>query len=137
MGIGEWAIALRLMAGQQMGNATANHHKTDRRSGGGVAGTFNHGARLGGGVAEWAHPQKQLGITLARDNQLSLSRKLPSPAITNPRYREKCPRPRCYVREDKKKLQFFGTIFGFVRRKAYFYIALDSDTEQKLISLHI
>ena len=62
---------------------------------------------------------------------------MPSPAITNARYRENYPRPRCYVREDKKKLQFLGTIFGFVRRKAYFYIALDSDTEQKLISLHI
>ena len=74
---------------------------------------------------------------LARDNQRSLSRKLPSPAITNARYRENCPRSRCYAREDKKKLQFLGTIFGFVRRKAYFYIALDSDTEQKLISLHI
>ena len=79
---------------QQMGNASAYHHKTNRRLGGEVAGTFNHGARLGGGVAERAHPKKQLGITLARDNQLSLSRKLPSPAITTSRYREKCPRPR-------------------------------------------
>ena len=94
MGIAECAIALRLMAGQQMGNASANHHKTDRRLGGEVAGTFNHGARLGRGVAEWAHPQKQLGNALAHDNHLSLSRKLPSPAITNTRYREKCPRPR-------------------------------------------
>ena len=94
MGFAECAIALRLMAGKQMGNAPANHHKANRRLGGGVAGTFNHGARLGGGVAEWAHPQKQVGITLARDNQHSLSRKLPSPAITNTRYREKCPRPR-------------------------------------------
>ena len=94
MGIAECAIALRLMAGQQMGNATAYHHKANRRSGGGVAGTFNHGARLGGGVAERAHPKKQLGITLARDNQRSLSRKLPSPAITNARYRENYPRPR-------------------------------------------
>lgn len=73
MGIGERAIALRLMACQQMGNATANHHKTNRRLGGEVAGTFNHGARLGGGVAEWAHPQKQVGNALARDNQHSLS----------------------------------------------------------------
>jgi len=94
MGIGECAIALRLMAGQQMGNASAYHHKTNRRLGGGVAGTFNHGARLGGGVAERAHPQKQLGIALARDNHLSLSRKLPSLAITTSRYRENYPRPR-------------------------------------------
>ena len=137
MGIAECAIALRLMTGKQMGNASANHHKANGRLGGGVAGIFNHGARLGGGVAEWAHPQKQVGIALARDNQPSLSRKLPSPAITTSRYRENCPRSRCYVHEDKKKLQFFGSIFGFVRRKAYFYIALDSDTEQKLISLHI
>ena len=79
---------------QQMGNASANHHKANRRLGGGVAGTFNHGARLGGGVAEWAHPQKQVGIALARDNQLSLSRKLPSPAITTARYREKGARRR-------------------------------------------
>ena len=81
MGIGEWAIALRLMAGKQMGNASVYHHKTNRRSGGGVAGTFNHGARLGGGVAERAHPKKQLGITLARDNHCSLSRKIGSPPI--------------------------------------------------------
>jgi hypothetical protein len=32
-----------------------------------VAGTFKRGAGLGGGVAEWAHPQKQVGIALARD----------------------------------------------------------------------
>ncbi|WP_155949733.1 hypothetical protein [Prevotella sp. HJM029] len=94
MGIAECAIALRLMAGKQMGNASANHHKANGRLGGGVAGIFNHGARLGGGVAEWAHPQKQVGIALARDNQLSLSRKIPSPAITNSRYRENYPRSR-------------------------------------------
>ena len=81
MGIGECAIALRLMAGKQMGNATANHHKANGHLGGEVAGTFNHGARLGGGVAEWAHPQRQVGIALARDNHRSLSRKLPSPAM--------------------------------------------------------
>ena len=94
MGIAECAIALRLTAWQQMGKASANHHKANRRLGGEVAGIFKHGACSGGGVAEWFHPQKQVGIALARDNQLSLSRKMPSPAITNSRYRENCPRPR-------------------------------------------
>ena len=94
MGIAECAIALRLMTGKQMGNASANHHKANGRLGGGVAGTFNHGACLGGGVAEWAHPQKQVGNALARDNHRSLSRKMPSPAITTSRYRENYPRSR-------------------------------------------
>ena len=94
MGIAECAIALRLMAGKQMGNASAYHHKANGRLGGEVAGTFKHGACFGGGVAKWARPQRQVGIALARDNQPSLSRKMPSPAITTTRYREKCPRPR-------------------------------------------
>ena len=60
----------------------------------GAASIFNRMVMFGAAFAEWFHPEKRLGVALARDNQLSLSRKLPSPAITCARYREKCPRPR-------------------------------------------
>ena len=60
----------------------------------GVASIFNRMVMLGAAFAEWFHPEKQLGVGLARDNQLSLSRKLPSLAITTTRYRENCPRSR-------------------------------------------
>ena len=60
----------------------------------GVASIFNRMVMLGVALAEWFHPEKRLGNALACDNYLSLSRKLPSPAITNVRYREKWPRPR-------------------------------------------
>ena len=60
----------------------------------GAASIFNRMVMPGAAFAEWFHPEKQLGLALARDNHLSLSRKLPSPAITYARYRENCPRPR-------------------------------------------
>ena len=60
----------------------------------GFASIFNRMVMFGAAFAEWFHPEKRLGVTLARDNYLSLSRKLPSLAITNVRYREKCPRSR-------------------------------------------
>ena len=60
----------------------------------GVASIFNRMVMLGAAFAEWFHPEKRLGVTLARDNYLSLSRKLPSLAITNVRYRENYPRSR-------------------------------------------
>ena len=60
----------------------------------GFASIFNRMVMPGAALAEWFHPEKQLGVALARDNHLSLSRKLPSLTITNVRYREKCPRPR-------------------------------------------
>ena len=47
-----------------------------------VASIFNRMVMLGVALAEWFHPEKRLGNALARDNHLSLSRKLPSPAIT-------------------------------------------------------
>ena len=60
----------------------------------GAASIFNRMVMPGAAFAEWFHPEKQLGVALARDNQRSLSRKLPSPAITTTRYREKYPRSR-------------------------------------------
>ena len=60
----------------------------------GVANIFKRMECFGAAFAEWFHPEKQLGLALARDNHLSLSRKLPSPAITTSRYRENYPRPR-------------------------------------------
>ena len=60
----------------------------------GAASIFNRMVMPGAALAEWFHPEKRLGVTLARDNHLSLSRKIPSPTITTSRYREKCPRPR-------------------------------------------
>ena len=60
----------------------------------GAASIFNRMVMFGTALAEWFHPEKQLGVGLARDNQLSLSRKLPSLAITTTRYRENCPRSR-------------------------------------------
>ena len=60
----------------------------------GAASIFNRMVMPGAALAEWFHPEKRLGVTLARDNHLSLSRKLPSLTITISRYREKCPRPR-------------------------------------------
>ena len=60
----------------------------------GVASIFNRMVMLGVALAEWFHPEKRLGNALARDNHLSLSRKMPSLAITNSRYRENYPRSR-------------------------------------------
>ena len=60
----------------------------------GFASIFNRMVMLGVALAEWFHPEKRLGNALARDNHLSLSRKLPSLAITCARYREKYPRRR-------------------------------------------
>ena len=60
----------------------------------GAASIFNRMVMPGAAFAEWFHPEKQLGNALARDNQRSLSRKMPSLAITTSRYREKWPRPR-------------------------------------------
>ena len=60
----------------------------------GFASIFNRMEWSGVALAEWFHPEKQLGNALARDNQRSLSRKLASLAITTSRYRENCPRPR-------------------------------------------
>ena len=59
-----------------------------------VASIFNRMVMLGVALAEWFHPEKRLGNALARDNHLSLSRKMPSPAISTSRYRENYPRPR-------------------------------------------
>ena len=59
-----------------------------------VASIFNRMVMLGVALAEWFHPEKRLGNALARDNHLSLSRKIPSPTITTSRYREKWPRSR-------------------------------------------
>ena len=39
----------------------------------GVASIFNRMVMLGSAFAEWFHPEKQLGVALARDNQCSLS----------------------------------------------------------------
>ena len=55
----------------------------------GAACIFNRMVMPGAAFAEWFHPEKQLGVALARDNHHSLSRKLPSLAITTARYREK------------------------------------------------
>ena len=60
----------------------------------GVASIFNRMEWSGVALAEWFHPEKQLGVALARDNHCSLSRKMPSLAITTTRYRENYPRPR-------------------------------------------
>ena len=60
----------------------------------GVASISNRMEWSGAALAEWFHPEKQLGVALARDNHCSLSRKLPSLAITCARYREKWPRSR-------------------------------------------
>ena len=38
-----------------------------------VASIFNRMVMLGSAFAEWFHPEKQLGVTLARDNLCSLS----------------------------------------------------------------
>ena len=60
----------------------------------GFASIFNRMVMLGAAFAEWFHPEKRLGNALARDNHLSLSRKIPSLAITCARYRENYPRSR-------------------------------------------
>ena len=39
----------------------------------GVASIFNRMVMLGAAFAEWFHPEKQLGVALARDNLCSLS----------------------------------------------------------------
>ena len=39
----------------------------------GVASIFNRMVMSGAALAEWFHPEKQLGVALARDNQCSLS----------------------------------------------------------------
>ena len=58
----------------------------------GAACIFNRMVMFGVALAEWFHPEKQLGNALARDNQCSLSRKMASLTITNTRYRENYPR---------------------------------------------
>ena len=60
----------------------------------GVASIFKRMECFGAAFAEWFHPEKQLGLALARDNLCSLSRKLPSLTITTSRYRENYPRSR-------------------------------------------
>ena len=47
----------------------------------GVANIFKRMECFGAAFAEWFHPEKQLGLALARDNHLSLSRKIGSPPI--------------------------------------------------------
>ena len=39
----------------------------------GVVGIFNRMVMLGAAFAEWFHPEKRLGVALARDNLCSLS----------------------------------------------------------------
>ena len=60
----------------------------------GAASIFNRMVMPGAALAEWFHPEKRLGVTLAHDNHCSLSRKMPSLAITTSRYRENYPRSR-------------------------------------------
>ena len=60
----------------------------------GAASIFNRMVMFGTALAEWFHPEKQLGVALARDNHCSLSRKMASLAITTARYRENYPRSR-------------------------------------------
>ena len=47
---------------------------------GGVS-IFKQMGCFGAVFAEWVHPEKQLGVALARDNHCSLSRKIGSPPI--------------------------------------------------------